>query len=229
MSNIIYVEDDDRISSVVSEYLESFGYKLTIAHSFEEFCKYKSKKIDLILLDVMLPDINGIDICKKIRDNTNIPIIFVSALGLEDDIINALECGVDDYITKPFSLRQLKVKVDVHLRREKRTNYSKGTKLITGNLVINTEKKEIMVNGKVCEFTKKEYLIIEKLVRNKRQSISKELLFESIWGYNNESNISTVTEHIKKIRRKLLVSDPNMTYIQTKYGFGYLWEAKNEK
>ncbi|WP_414052037.1 response regulator transcription factor [Macrococcus animalis] len=227
MENIMYVEDDKNISKVVSEYLEHFGYKTTVVDSFDNFNTYKNHKFDLILLDVMLPDISGIEICKNIRDTTTCPIIFISALSLENDIINALECGGDDYITKPFSLKQLKTKIDIHIRRDKRNNISDIGKLVTGKLVIDTKRKEILLENRLCDFTKKEYLLIEKLVGNKYCAISKERLFESIWGYNSESNLETVTEHIKKIRQKLFHLDPTTTYIQTKYGFGYLWEEKS--
>ncbi len=229
MNNIIYVEDDKNISKVVSEYLEYFDYKVTVVDSFNNFQRHRNKNYDLILLDIMLPDINGIEICKNIRDLTACPIIFISALSLEDDIISALECGGDDYITKPFSLKQLKTKIDIHLRREKRNNSVISEKLMTGNLIIDTNRKEVLIKNQICDFTKKEYLLIEKLVRNKYCAISKEKLFETIWGYNNDSNINTVTEHIKKIRKKLFESDPTTSYIQTKYGFGYFWEEKSER
>ncbi|UTH16275.1 response regulator transcription factor [Macrococcus epidermidis] len=229
MNNIIYVEDDKNISKVVSEYLGHFGYKTTVVDSFNNFQRYRNTKYDLILLDIMLPEISGIEICKNIRNLTTCPIIFISALSLEDDIISALECGGDDYITKPFSLKQLKTKIDIHLRREKRNNSTISERLITGNLIIDTRRKEILINNQLCDFTKKEYLLIEKLVRNKYCAVSKEKLFETIWGYNNDSNINTVTEHIKKIRKKLSESDPTTSYIQTKYGFGYFWEEKSER
>ncbi|MHC5268495.1 response regulator transcription factor [Enterococcus sp. LJL98] len=228
MIKIIYVEDDLQITDLVKKYLEMNGYEVTIVHSFQELNKIDLSFFDLMLLDVMLPNINGIDICKKIRDSILYPIIFISALGLEEDIIYGLESGGDDYITKPFSLKQLKVKIDSHLRRENRNSTPKRM-IHTQNVVLNKEKKQIFVNGNIVIFPKKEYLVVEKLISNIGNVLSKEQLFETIWGFDSESSLSTVTEHIKKIRYKLANVDSNFTYIQTKYGLGYIWEPKHEK
>lgn len=228
MIEIIYIDDDFQITNLVKQYLEMNGYKVTIVHSFQELDEIDISFFDLMLLDVMLPNINGIDICKHIRDSVSYPIIFISALGLEEDIIYGLESGGDDYITKPFSLKQLKVKIDSHLRRETRNNVPKKT-IHTQNVVLNKEKKQVVVNGTIVIFPKKEYLVIEKLISNIGNVISKDQLFETIWGYDSESSLSTVTEHIKKIRSKLAEYDSNFTYIQTKYGLGYVWEPKYEK
>lgn len=228
MIEIIYIDDDFQITNLVKQYLEMNGYKVTIVHSFQELDEIDISFFDLMLLDVMLPNINGIDICKRIRDSVSYPIIFISALGLEEDIIYGLESGGDDYITKPFSLKQLKVKIDSHLRREARNNVPKKT-IHTQNVVLNKEKKQVVVNGTIVIFPKKEYLVIEKLISNIGNVISKDQLFETIWGYDSESSLNTVTEHIKKIRSKIAEYDSNFTYIQTKYGLGYVWEPKYEK
>lgn len=228
MIEIIYVDDDIQITDLVKQYLEMNNYKVTVVHSFQELDEIDISYFDLMLLDVMLPNINGINICKRIRDTSSYPIIFISALGLEEDIISGLESGGDDYITKPFSLKQLKVKIDSHLRRENRNNLPR--KMIrTQNVVLNKEKKQIVVNDTIVVFPKKEYLVIEKLISNIGSVISKDQIFETIWGYDSESSLSTVTEHIKKIRSKLAEHDSNFSYIQTKYGLGYIWEPKYEK
>lgn len=228
MIEIIYVDDDIQITDLVKQYLEMNNYKVTVVHSFQELDEIDISYFDLMLLDVMLPNINGINICKRIRDTISYPIIFISALGLEEDIISGLESGGDDYITKPFSLKQLKVKIDSHLRRENRNNLPR--KMIrTQNVVLNKEKKQIVVNDTIVVFPKKEYLVIEKLISNIGSVISKDQIFETIWGYDSESSLSTVTEHIKKIRSKLAEHDSNFSYIQTKYGLGYIWEPKYEK
>ncbi|MDR1567771.1 MAG: response regulator transcription factor [Streptococcaceae bacterium] len=228
MIEIIYIDDDLQITNLVREYLEMNGYRVTTIHSFQELDEIDISFFDLMLLDVMLPNINGINICKSIRDSVSYPIIFISALGLEEDIICGLESGGDDYITKPFSLKQLKVKIDSHLRRENRNNVSKK-KIQSQNVALNKEKKQVVVNDTIVTFPKKEYLVIEKLISNIGNVISKDQLFETVWGYDSESNVSTVTEHIKKIRSKLSEYDSDFTYIQTKYGLGYIWEPKYEK
>lgn len=228
MIEIIYIDDDIQITDLVKQYLEITGYNVTIVHSFLELDDVDISFFDLMLLDVMLPNTNGIDICRRIRDSISYPIIFISALGLEEDIISGLESGGDDYITKPFSLKQLRVKIDSHLRRENRNNIPKKT-IHTQNVVLNKEKKQIVVNDAIVTFPKKEYLVIEKLISNIGQVISKDQLFEAVWGYDSESSVSTVTEHIKKIRSKLTEYDSDFTYIQTKYGLGYIWEPKYGK
>lgn len=140
MINIIYVDDDLQITKLVKQYLELNDYKVTIVHSFEEPNHIALSFFNLMLLDVMLPNINGIDICKKIRDSISYPIIFISALGLDEDIIAGLESGGDDYIIKPFSLKQLKVKIDSHIRRENRSNVPRKM-ICTQNIMLNKEKK----------------------------------------------------------------------------------------
>lgn len=228
MVEILHVDDDLRITELVKQYLEMNGYKVTTAHSFQDLNKMDLSFFDLMLLDVMLPTLDGFDICKRIRDSVSYPIIFMSALGLEEDIICGLESGGDDYVTKPFSLKQLKVKIDSHLRRESRNKTPK--KIIhTQNLILDKEKKQIIVNNTIVEFPKKEYLVIEKLMSNRGNVLSKDQLFEAIWGYDSESSTSTVTEHIKKIRFRLAEYDSEFNYIQTKYGLGYMWEPKYGK
>ncbi len=228
MVDIIYIDDDVQITSLVKQYLEMNGYKLTVVHSFEELNKINISSFDLMLLDVMLPNTDGINICKRIRDSISYPIIFISALGLEEDIIAGLESGGDDYITKPFSLKQLKVKIDSHLRRENRNSVNKKT-IRTQNVALDKEKKQVLVNDNIIILPKKEYLIIEKLISNVGIVMSKDRIFETIWGYDSDSDLSTVTEHIKKIRAKLAEYDSDFSYIQTKYGLGYVWEPKYEK
>ncbi|WP_142426801.1 response regulator transcription factor [Enterococcus durans] len=228
MVEIIYIDDDTQITNLVKQYLEMNGYRVTAFHLFQELDGIDFSFFDLMLLDVMLPNINGINICKRIRDYISYPIIFISALGLEEDIIYGLESGGDDYITKPFSLKQLKVKIDSHLRRENRNSVPQKT-IRTQNIVLNKEKKQVVVNDTIVTFPKKEYLVIEKLISNTGSVISKDQIFETIWGYDSESNLSTVTEHIKKIRSKIAEYDSNFTYIQTKYGLGYIWEPQHEK
>ncbi len=228
MVDIIYIDDDVQITSLVKQYLEMNGYKLTVVHSFEELNKINISSFDLMLLDVMLPNTDGINICKRIRDSISYPIIFISALGLEEDIIAGLESGGDDYITKPFCLKQLKVKIDSHLRRENRNSVNKKT-IRTQNVALDKEKKQVLVNDNIIILPKKEYLIIEKLISNVGIVMSKDRIFETIWGYDSDSDLSTVTEHIKKIRAKLAEYDSDFSYIQTKYGLGYVWEPKYEK
>lgn len=228
MKEILYVDDDMQITTLVKQYLEMYDYHVTIVSSFQGLRELDLNIFDLMLLDVMLPAINGIEICQRIRESVSYPILFISALGLEEDIICGLESGGDDYVTKPFSLKQLKVKIDSHLRRELR-QHTPNKIIQTQNISLNKERKEISINNNVVIFPKKEYLIIEKLMENSGHVLSKEQIFEAIWGFDSNSSTNTVTEHIKKIRFKLTKYDEDFSYIQTKYGLGYSWEPKIEK
>ena len=228
MQKIIYVDDDARIGQLVKDFLEINNYEVTVVNSYDELNQIDYTKFDLMLLDIMLPGTNGIDICRILRGKIDYPIVFLSALGMEDNFVTALDSGGDDYITKPFSLNTLKAKIDSHLRREQRTKPQVAV-LTSKNVSINKNLKRVVINNKIADFPKKEYQILEKFIENSGRVINKEQLFESIWGYDSDSDLTTVTEHIKRIRGKLADYDPDFSYIQTKYGLGYLWEPRYER
>lgn len=228
MKRIIYVDDDVKIGKLVKEYLELDEFKVDVVHSFEELMSVDYKDFELMLLDIMLPNKNGIDICKIIRNKVTYPIIFLSALGMEINFVTALDAGGDDYITKPFTLKTLKAKIHSHLRREQRRKKAENI-IESGNIKLNINNKTIVIKEEIISFPKKEYLLIENLIKYPGQIFNKEQLFISIWGYESESEISTVAEHIKRIRSKISELDNEYSYIQTKYGLGYYWELQYEK
>ena len=228
MQRIIYVDDDVRIGKLVKDYLEMDKFQVKAVQSFDELMKIDYFNYELMLLDIMLPNKNGIDICKTIRNKVSYPIIFLSALGMEINFVTALEAGGDDYITKPFTLKTLKAKIQSHLRREERRINSEKL-LLSGNINLNIKNKTITINDEIISFPKKEYLVIEKLMNDPGQIFNKEQLFESIWGHDSNSDILTIAEHIKRIRNKISELDKEYSYIQTKYGLGYYWEPRYEK
>lgn len=228
LHKIIYVDDDVQIGKLVKDYLEMDQFEVTLFNSYNELKEINYSKYELMLLDIMLPDTNGIEICRKIRDRTSYPIIFLSALGMETNFVTALDSGGDDYITKPFSLKTLKAKINSHLRREERL-HEQSNLIYSQNICLNKDNMTVAIFDNSIDFPKKEYLILEKLIGNKGQVLDKEQLFVSIWGYNSESDLATITEHIKRIRYKLSEFDSEYSYIQTKYGLGYYWEPKYEK
>lgn len=227
---ILVVDDEEDIRNMIKSYLESNEYLVLSAEDCKEALNLISENdIDLIILDIMIPGLDGISFCQNIREKISCPIIFLSAKTLEEDIIRALSVGGDDYITKPFSLRELKIRIETHIRREERFKRKKNCLVRSGNVVIDMSSKEVFCKGNKLSLTKKEYEVIELLILNKSIIYSREKIFERVWGYDSESDLSAVTEVIKNIRKKLKEFDKERTYIQTVYGLGYKWEVSYER
>ena len=178
----------------------------------------------------MMPKIDGFEVCQKIRDNVVCPIIFLSARQSETDKIRGFNLGGDDYITKPFGLRELLAKIEANLRREKRSQYlneeNKRRKLYFGNLSLDIKDRVVEVYGKNIPLTKTEYEIVELLALNAGQVFTKEQIYEKVWGYDKDGDNTTVVEMIKKIRRKFSNVDDTEQYISTVWGIGYKWNKR---
>lgn len=226
---ILVIDDNEDICITIKGYLKNYNYIVETASDYKEALNILNKEFDLIILDIMMPGMDGIELCKIIRDKVNCPIIFVSAKILEEDKIEALSVGGDDYITKPFSLKELKARIESHLRREERLKNKKFYMLSSGNVVIDVLSNEVFCNSEKLKLTKKEYKLIKFLVTNKNIVFSKEKIFDTVWGIDSESDLETITECIKNIRKKLKVLDKENSYITTVYARGYKWEVKNEK
>lgn len=209
--------------------MKNYNYIVDTVQNYKEALNMLNKEFDLIILDIMMPGMDGIELCKIIRDKVNCPIIFVSAKILEEDKIEALSVGGDDYITKPFSLKELKARIESHLRREDRLKNKQFYMVSSGNVVLDVVSNELFCNGEKLKLTTKEYKIIKFLMMNKKVVFSKEKIFNNVWEVNSESYLETVTECIKNIRKKLKILDKENSYITTVYGRGYKWEVKNEK
>lgn len=226
---ILVIDDNEDICVTIKGYLKNYNYIVETVSDYKEALDILNKEFDLIILDIMMPGMDGVELCKIIRDKVNCPIIFVSAKILEEDKIEALSVGGDDYITKPFSLKELKARIESHLRREERLKNKKFYMLSSGNVVIDVLSNEVFCNSKKLKLTKKEYKLIKFLVTNKNIVFSKEKIFDTVWGIDSESDLETVTECIKNIRKKLKVLDKANSYVTTVYARGYKWEVKNEK
>lgn len=222
---ILIVDDEEDIISFLKDSLEEEDYEVFTACSGEEVIEKVKLYPDLILLDIMMPDKNGYEVCNEIRDIVNCPIIFLTAKSEEQDMVKGLAIGGDDYIQKPFSLKALKARINAHLRREKRNiNSSDKNNLYFKNLSLNLRNREVYCNGQEVILTKKEFDIIEFLAVNCGQVFSKEQIYEKIWGYDAEGDSASVAEHVKKIRQKLQSLDSKEEYISTVWGVGYKWE-----
>lgn len=226
---ILVVDDDEDICCTIKQYLELHHYQIETVHSGVEALKMMNNDFDLIVLDIMMEGIDGMELCRLIRDRVDVPIVFVSAKTLEEDKVQALAIGGDDYITKPFSLKELKARIDSHLRREERIRSNERYLLSSKNITIDLLANEVFCKGKKLPFTKKEYEIVKLLMLNKKVVFSKERIFERVWGIDSDSQLDTVTESIKNIRKKIKAIDPDTSYIQTLYGLGYKWDVTDEK
>ncbi|SHH81231.1 DNA-binding response regulator, OmpR family, contains REC and winged-helix (wHTH) domain [Caloranaerobacter azorensis DSM 13643] len=220
---ILIADDEEDIVSFIKDFLEE-DYEILCAYNGEEAIEKAKCNPDLILLDVMMPNLNGYEVCSIIRDIVSCPIIFLTAKHEEQDIIRGLTIGGDDYIAKPFSLRELKVRIEAHLRREKRSYNNKRARLYFGDLSIDLKGNKVYFKNEIIHMTKKEYKIVEFLAINCGQVFSKEQIYEKIWGYDAEGDASVVAEHVKKIRQKISEYDSKRDYIKTVWGVGYRWE-----
>ena len=227
-AKILVVDDEPDILTFIEDSLVMEGYEVRSALNGEEALKQLDSSVDLIILDVMLPDMNGFKVCEKMRESYACPILFLSADGSERSRIEGLLIGGDDYISKPFSLKELKARIIANLRRTTELQMMGQKNLLRyGDLVIDLQSYEILLGKEKIHFTKKEYEVVKMLALHAGQVLTKEQLFEKIWGYDSESDVSTVVEHIKKIRTKLSVYDREYTYIQTVWGIGYKWSVQN--
>lgn len=225
MSRILIIEDEDSIADLEKDYLELSDFEVEIEHDGQ---KGLSKAIDddwnLIILDLMLPGIDGFDICKKIREVKNTPIIIVSAKKDDIDKIRGLGLGADDYMTKPFSPSELVARVKAHLSRYERLVQSgvKSNDIVEiRGLKIDKTARRVWVNGEEKQFTTKEFDLLTFLASNPDRVFSKDEIFRNIWDMDSIGDIATVTVHIKKIREKIEVDSSNPQYIETIWGVGY--------
>lgn len=226
---ILIVDDEAQIVSLMEQAMTAEGYRVLTASNGTEAMNRLGEGPDLIILDVMMPGINGFELCQMIRDEVDCPILFVSAKQTEADRIQGLSIGGDDYITKPFSLRELKARVAAHLRGSRRMRESSAERSLLryGRLRIDLKGREVHVNESVVPMTAKEFDIVELLALHPGQVFSKEQIYDRIWGLEASGDASTVTEHIKKIRAKLGARDPLNSYISTLWGVGYKWERSD--
>ncbi|MEZ0537888.1 response regulator transcription factor [Caldicellulosiruptoraceae bacterium PP1] len=225
MSKILIIDDEEDLVTLLKDSLEKRGHIVLAAYDGESGIKKAKEHPDIIILDIMMPGIDGYEVCRKIRDVVLCPIIFLSAKQSETDKLKGLALGGDDYLIKPFSLNELLARIDAHLRREKRAlflNSSNKRVLISfGRLSVDLKSRQVKVNDNIISLTKREFDILELLLMHPGQVFSKEQIYEKVWGYDAEGDSSTVTEHVKNIRSKIAEFDHETEYISTVWGIGY--------
>lgn len=219
MERILIVDDEKDIAELISDILEDEGYETIIANDGTSAINLiTDEDFDLILLDVMMPDISGTEVCAKVRDLASCPIIFVTAKTNLTSKLVGFEVGADDYITKPFINEELVARVKAHLRREERTSSTKKKNVITiGEIKLNKESFEVYKNDELITLSTKEFELLRYLMENAGIVLSKDQIYQSVWK-NNYGDIGTVAVNIKSLRNKL---DKEEKYIKTIWGMGY--------
>ena len=229
MSKVLIVEDEDAIAEIERDYLELSGFDVTLASDGKEGLDIALKEdFDIIILDIMLPGMDGFDICKEIRKEKDIPIIMVSAKKEDIDKIRGLGIGADDYMTKPFRPSELVARVKAHLARYERllTNNKPENEIIEiRGIKIDKTARRVFVNGEEKSFTTKEFDLLTFLAEHPNHVYTKEELFREIWDMDSIGDIATVTVHIKKIREKIEADTSNPQYIETIWGVGYRFKG----
>ena len=235
---ILIVDDEQPIIDILIYNLERDGYEFLQANDGEEAIRLAfEKKPDLILLDVMLPKVDGLTVCKKIKNSFNIPIIMISAKSEEIDKIVGLEIGADDYITKPFSVREVAARVKANLRKAESNNQiakSENTSIsekrentiVIGDLYINLDKFEVRVRNKPIELTLREFEVLRYLANQPGQVVTRETLLEKVWGYEYYGDIRTVDVTVRRIREKIEKDTSSPKILITKRGVGYYIASK---
>lgn len=219
MTKILVVDDEEDMLILIKNIFKKRNYTVDIYENPLFVDESNLSSYNLIILDIMMPNIDGISFCKKIRDKVDCPIIFLTAKTMESDLVEGLASGGDDYITKPFGVDELLARVEAHLRREKREKHSS---LMLDDIRIDLSSRQIYSKGKILPFTKSEYEICELLARRKGQVFSRDQIYEIIFGYDGKGDSSAISEHIKNIRSKFKKYD--VMPIETVWGIGYKWK-----
>ena len=206
---------------MLKSFFESKGYSVLSALNGIEAIKQTEKQPDIILLDINMPGMDGLEVCRRIRDHISCPILFLTAKIEDIDKVNGFAAGGDDYIVKPFSLVELEARVKAHLRREERHSFDSRIKF-SGDVAIDYSERCLYFDDKPVGLAKKEFDIVELLSQNPGQVFDKERIYERVWGYDSDGDSSVVAEHIRRIRAKI-AAYTDRAYIETVWGCGYKW------
>ena len=218
---ILVVDDEKDIRKLLTDFFQLQGYQVYTARNGQEALDKISVNPDIILLDINMPQMDGMEVCKKIRNYVTCPILFLTARIQEQDQINGLMIGGDDYIMQPFAVRELGARVAAHLRREQRTAAREDVRF-QQDLVINYSSRQVLFQGKPINFTRTEFDLVEFLSLHKGQVFSRERIYELVWGYDSQGDSDIIMEHIRRIRMKLR-KYTETSYIETVWGVGYKW------
>ena len=225
---ILIIDDEKELADIVETYLKAEDYIVEKAYDGREgLNKYKSFKPDMVILDIKLPEIDGIEVCKTIRLDSDIPILMLSAKSRDIDKILSLGFGADDYVTKPFSTNELVARVKAHLRRYLKSSFDNRNEIINcGRLQIDSKSYKVSIQGEEVSLTAKEFELLSFLANNPNQVFTKEQLFDEVWGFEDYGDLNTITVHMRKIREKIEENPSKPIYIKTVWSVGYKFDGE---
>ena len=219
---ILVVDDERVLVKGIKFNLESEGYQVEVGYDGEQAVELaRSGAFDLIILDLMMPKIDGLQACMRIREFSNVPVIMLTARSEDADKIIGFECGADDYITKPFNILELKARVRALLRRAGMSHQKQAARLTIGHITLDADTRAAWKEGQSVDLTAKEFDLMELLMRNPGRVYSRENLLNVVWGYEYAGDYRTVDVHVRRLREKLELDPANPRYILTKWGVGY--------
>lgn len=224
---VLVVDDEKLIVKGIRFSLEQDGMEVTCAYDGEEaLCLAQENKFDMILLDIMLPKMDGFEVCQAIREFSNMPIVMLTAKGDDMDKILGLEYGADDYITKPFNILEVKARIKAIMRRTAASEpKEENSKVIeSGDLKLDCESRRLFVQGREINLTAKEFDLLELLVMNPNKVYSRENLLNLVWGYEYPGDVRTVDVHVRRLREKIEPNPSEPKYVHTKWGVGYFYQ-----
>lgn len=224
MHTILLVEDEKRMREIVVTYFESEGYKILEAtNGLEAIEVFESEHVDLVLLDIMMPQIDGWTVCKRLRTKSDIPIIIITARSEDEDKLLGFDLGADDYVTKPFSPKVLVARAEALLKRaEGRVTGDEGT-IKAGNIVVNMNSREVTIEGNEISLSPKEYDLLLFMMKNKNKVMTRQMILDQVWGFDYFGDLRTVDTHVKKLRSKM---EDSAGMIKTIIRAGYMFEVK---
>jgi len=225
MTDLLIIEDNEELAGLLCDFLKREGYSIFHASSGEDGLDFLEKnQVQLVLLDIMLPNIDGFGVCKQIRQQKNIPIIIMSARVGKEDKIAGLDLGADDYVEKPFDIDVVLAKIKSNLRRSYQLS-EENSVIVDGNIKIDLDATSVFVDNMQVEMTIKEYELLVLFLKNKSKTLRKEWIFDKIWGVDSFSEPSTLTVHINKLREKIEINPKSPQRIITVWGIGYKYET----
>lgn len=225
---VLVVDDEKLIVKGIRFSLEQEGMEVDCAYDGEEALeKAKTKEYDMILLDIMLPKLTGLEVCQQIREFSSVPIIMLTAKGEDMDKILGLEYGADDYITKPFNILEVKARIKAIMRRARKEEKKEASDkiLVIGELKLDCEGRRVFIGGREINLTAKEFDVLELLAKNPNKVYSRENLLNLVWGYEYPGDVRTVDVHIRRLREKIETVPSDPKYVHTKWGIGYYFQG----
>ncbi len=225
---VLVVDDEKLIVKGIRFSLEQDGMEVDAAYDGEEaLAMARENEYDIILLDLMLPKLDGLGVCQQIREFSNVPIVMLTAKGDDMDKILGLEYGADDYITKPFNILEVKARIKAIIRRTTKTapKEEKAKKVVSGDLKLDCESRRVFIAGQEINLTAKEFDLLELLVFNPNKVYSRENLLNIVWGYEYPGDVRTVDVHIRRLREKIELNPSDPKYVHTKWGVGYYFQG----